>query len=288
MSKLPKFPRKRDPSRTLGIRNGYVRAMNVRFNTLLRAIREYIVENDALGYRSTSPGIPIFNAPFEYTMSGEKLKAFDEWIDQQIQRGILAESAEWGEGYIDSAYKQGQRRAMEELKKSGLDEYSGVDIDHEMNSVLIAPVHRDELNFLHSRNYSALKGITADMSAKMGYALATGLSEGLSPRDIAKSLAKVEGMSLRRARTVARTEVMRSHHLALFNTYKEAQVLEVLVYVEWSAAKDDVICPECEMLDGKIFRLDSMRDAIPMHPNCRCVLIPYIPIPGEALPDVED
>ena len=38
----------------------------------------------------------------------------------------------------------------------------------------------------------------------------------------------------------------------------------------------DRVCPKCEALDGKIFTLDEIEPMIPLHPQCRCIALPYI------------
>jgi SPP1 gp7 family putative phage head morphogenesis protein len=54
-------------------------------------------------------------------------------------------------------------------------------------------------------------------------------------------------------------------------------IKEVGVMVEWSTAGDDRVCEECESMEGKIMDIDDAHGMIPVHPNCRCAFIPYIP-----------
>ena len=59
------------------------------------------------------------------------------------------------------------------------------------------------------------------------------------------------------------------------DSYKEAGV----EYYEYLAVGDDRTSEECMDLNGKIFRLDEARvgeNFPPMHPNCRCTIIPVM------------
>ena len=41
-------------------------------------------------------------------------------------------------------------------------------------------------------------------------------------------------------------------------------------------AQDEKVCSQCLALQGKIFSLDEIEPMIPLHPNCRCIALPYI------------
>ena len=41
-------------------------------------------------------------------------------------------------------------------------------------------------------------------------------------------------------------------------------------------AGDDRVCEKCAALEGRIFTLDEIEFLIPLHPNCRCLALPYI------------
>ena len=108
--------------------------------------------------------------------------------------------------------------------------------------------------------------------------LARGIAEGKNPRRIASELLKslngqVEKIGKARARMIARTEVIRAHHVATIQEYKSFGVTGLEVMVEWSTAGFNV-CPDCASMEGRIFKPEELEGMIPMHPNCRCVAIP--------------
>lgn len=43
-------------------------------------------------------------------------------------------------------------------------------------------------------------------------------------------------------------------------------------YVKWVTMEDNKVCSQCDSLDGKIFRIDSVPSK--QHLNCRCIVVP--------------
>jgi SPP1 gp7 family putative phage head morphogenesis protein len=74
---------------------------------------------------------------------------------------------------------------------------------------------------------------------------------------------------------LARTELIRAHHLATIQEYRNWELLDIRVKAEWATARDDRVCPKCAALDGKVFTLDEIEPMIPLHPNCRCIALPW-------------
>jgi SPP1 gp7 family putative phage head morphogenesis protein len=75
---------------------------------------------------------------------------------------------------------------------------------------------------------------------------------------------------------LARTEIIRAHHIATIQEYRNWGVEGITVKGEWKTAGDDRVCSKCEQLEGKIFTLDEIEPMIPLHPLCRCIALPYI------------
>jgi SPP1 gp7 family putative phage head morphogenesis protein len=80
----------------------------------------------------------------------------------------------------------------------------------------------------------------------------------------------------RRAEILARTEIIRSHHLATIEEYRTWEVEGVYVLAEWATAGDSRVCTVCAPLQGTIWTLDEIEPMIPRHPQCRCVSIPFV------------
>ncbi len=274
--------RRKDPTGTTSIRVRFEKEMRSRFNELSALIKKAVNELDVFALktniRATLPG----RKAFDFTRSGDKVGAFMEWLkhseDQVIFDQVVgtpirsAARTSWANVYIDSAYQKGLASAAAELRASGVKVS-----DRYIDSAFFRPVHADRVGMIYTRSYSDLVGITDAMDTKISRVLAQGLAEGRSPLVIARDLVKqVEDIGIVRARMLARTEVISAHADATINSYREAGLEGVNVRSEWSTAGDELVCPECEDMEGKTFTLDEAEGMLPLHPNCRCAWIPVV------------
>lgn len=307
---------RQDPTRTLTLRNQFAADMASRFIALRGAIRTAIVTEDVLGLVnpteiiSEQPIIILVSPPlstpgdkaFAFQRSGEKVSSFMEWLRRQEQRGILQidefsqvgvgiEGA-WTNKYIQSSYQQGIKRARQEMIKAGMDiptiaESGGI------GSVFNQPFHIDRVGLLFIRTFEDLKGTTDAMNQQLSRVLSEGMAQGQNPNTIARLLNKTisgSGGTLeltdtlgrfipaqRRAKIIARTEIIRAHHQATIQEYRNFAVAGVRVIAEFRTAGDDRVCAQCEALEGETFTLKEADTIIPLHPQCRCIMIP-IPV----------
>lgn len=75
-----------------------------------------------------------------------------------------------------------------------------------------------------------------------------------------------------RAEMIARTELLRASNIGLRKTYADNE--EVLDGEEWYTARDDRACPECAAMDGLSVPDETDGEQPPLHPNCRCAVVP--------------
>lgn len=149
----------------------------------------------------------------------------------------------------------------------------------------------------------SLKGIKATnrvTKKKLRAVLSQGIDDGLSIPQLAKEIDAVyEEANKVRSLRIARTEVSKAVNTGTLEGYKQSGVV---AGKEWFTALDERVCQWCDPMHGKIksndinffqqgetflgkeggtlnFQLDDV-GAPPLHPNCRCVLIP-ITISGE-------
>lgn len=297
-----------DPTRTLTIRNNFVREARRRFRQVQRLITESVVTNDALGLverpRTILQGLQAEALPpkaFEFATNPQKAQQFMEWLAHVDDLTILeipegqtrrvVGNVAWANTHIESAHKQGIKRARQEMKKAKLPAgVIGPTDPGSISAAFLTPVHADRAGLIFTRTYSDLKGITDQMEADISRVLAQGLAEGRGPRDIARALNhQIESTgqtlaitdsagrrikAIQRATVLARTEVIRAHHIATINEYREAGVEGVIVQAEFSTAGDDRVCPQCAGLEGDVFTLDAAEGIIPVHAQCRCIMIP--------------
>jgi SPP1 gp7 family putative phage head morphogenesis protein len=77
-----------------------------------------------------------------------------------------------------------------------------------------------------------------------------------------------------RTAMIARTEILRASNLGALAVYQEND--DVLQGWEFIATKDERTCPICAPLDGERFAFDSTQQKPPLHPQCRCSVLPWL------------
>jgi SPP1 gp7 family putative phage head morphogenesis protein len=285
-----------DPTRTLTLRKKFVADVDKRFLALKKLITVSIVLNDCFGLkpRVTAP-TPFFiqaaakPGQFAFDRSSAKVEGFMAWLAEQEAAGVLqmaqksriggAVEQPWTNIYIDTAYQRGIRRGRQELRNQGVDipGFGDKQLRDPIMTAFNQPIHADRVGLIYTRAYSDLKGITGVMDTQISRVLAQGIAERRGPRELARTInERVDAIGITRARTLARTEVIRAHHAANIQEYRNAGVEGVSVKAEWSTAGFNV-CPICSALQGKVFTLDEIEGMIPKHPNCRCVCLPHLP-----------
>lgn len=296
-----------DPTRTTSLRNEFARRMRVRFDKLTRAVKKAVDEEDVFGLKRnelmqtmqvTTPG----HEAFAFSLDQRKVEAFLVWLREQAEKGIIewrtyeqvggAIEGAWTNMYVHDSYKRGVIRARTEMRSAGydvpsLEETGGIGVS------MSTPFHMDRVGVLFIRVYNELKGITDAMGSQISRVLAEGMIHGDHPRLLARKLvATINGEGVgelgitdtlgrfipakRRAELLARTEVIRAHHLAMVQEYRNWEVLGVKVMAEWSTAGDGRVCDICAAYDGQEFTLDEVEGMIPVHPLCRCIALPNV------------
>ncbi len=287
-----------DPTRTLTLRNRFEREMRKRFRELRGLIWDAIINQDVFGLQDGSITAMVQRRQFDFPRSQDKVSSFMNWLRREQDRGILqiapgeqfgtSIDSAWTNMYIEDSYKRGVMRARYEMSKAGykvptMDETGGI------MASMSTPFHMDRVGVLYTRTFSGLKGITEAMDMQISQVLGQGLVDGDGPRLLARKLNAVisgGGAELgitdslgrfipaeRRARMLARTEIIRAHHQATIQEYQNWAVEGVRVQAEWSTSGFNV-CPDCQDLEGQTFPLEEIRDMIPLHPSCRCMALP--------------
>lgn len=288
----------RDPTRTTTLRNLFVQAMDKRFNQLIRAIYQKVVTEDFFNLNNVQT-----NAPFIFTRSAEKVEEFMIWLKQQSDLGILsireyeqvgaAIDKAWTNMYIVDSYKRGIIRARYELQKAGYVNVPSIAATGGIEMSMMIPLHMDRLGLLYTRTYSDLKGITSAMDSQISRILAQGMADGDGPMLLArKMVSAINGTGMgdlgitdtlgrfipakRRAQMLARTEIIRAHHQAMIQEYKNWALEGVIVQAEVVTAGDDRVCSICDdIAAGSPYTLDVAMNMIPIHPQCRCIALPF-------------
>jgi SPP1 gp7 family putative phage head morphogenesis protein len=276
-----------DPTRTALIRRRFIAELLRRFRKLKAAVRDFIDTQDALALREKKLGAVTLLArarEFEFLSDPDKLKAFQDWLRQQIEVDVLSVppgtpvDAPWLARFIESAFKRGQMNAYLSSKEAQLLEQEGVGqqtMERFLQTSFNQPETMNKIKLLATRAFEDLKGVTSTMSTQMNRILAQGMIDGSGPAEIASEMVdRIGSLTESRALAIARTETIAAHAEGQLDAFEELGVDQLGVMAEWVTAGDDRVCPECSDMEGKLFSVDEARGLIPLHPNCRCTWIP--------------
>ncbi len=275
---------RRDPSRTTLLQKRFVADMVRRFKSLAKEIEKLIIKDDAFGLTdSTLIQFNVEQQVWRFQTNPQKVRSFRVWLGKQVRAGILTvepgfESRPWTAPYIDSAYKKGVVRSYTEVNKANLlgKPESFLDSKQQfLNQTFAASETTQKIELLYERAFTELEGVTSTMDQQLSRILASGLSEGRSPRQIARTMVQqVTKLTNVRAKAIARTEIIRSHAEGQLDSFERLGVKELKLLAEWQTAGDERVCPECEQLEGVVMTVDEARGLLPRHPNCRCIWLP--------------
>jgi SPP1 gp7 family putative phage head morphogenesis protein len=222
---------------------------------------------------------------FDLPSDADTIDAFMDWLDEQVERGILetssvpgretAVSDTWQTTYLRTAYERGVNHADAALVDAGVIPPAAT-----IEAVFRAPQHADAVGSVFTRVFRELDGVTEAMSQNISRTLADGLAQGWNPRKTARELNdRVDAIGLTRARTIARTETVRAHNIGALTRYADMgdRIDGVTALVEFTTAGDERVCPECAALEGMTISVDNAWNVIPVHANCRCA---WLPVPS--------
>lgn len=255
-------------------------------------------------YSWESYGISPDKTHYSFNRSKEKIEDFMNWLKEQVDQGLIeicefdqigdGVESEWTNKYIADSYKRKQLRSRYELAKDGIQ----VPSSEKSKSFTInfdTPFHIDRVGLLFTRIFSDLQGISTEMDALISRILAQGMADGEGPARVARKIeAVIKGSGLnelgissefiaetiisakKRARMIAHTEMMRAYHKSAMQDFKNWRELGIDTKAEWKTAGDNRVCDLCKALEGKIFTVEEIEDMIPLHPECRCIALPFI------------
>lgn len=276
-------PLKRDPTRTTPLQRKYLKAIVKMFNGVAKAARELIVRENAFDLAprqdlaSIPPGLQIVgNTRFAFDTDPQKVAAFQQWLQDQIDQGLLSVDVE---GFVSSAYKKAAIQAYvaaRPILDAASDFFEGTQAEF-LFAAFDSSIVKDRIELLATRAFEDLKGITSSMSADLNRIFADGIAHGRGPHEIARTIDRsVDKINRTRAVRLARTEIVHTYAEGSLDSYERLGVEEVGILAEWSTAGDDRVCPQCQPLEGVVMTVKEARGLIPLHPNCRCAWIPYL------------
>jgi SPP1 gp7 family putative phage head morphogenesis protein len=154
----------------------------------------------------------------------------------------------------------------------GLDAVAGGDVAPS----IVNQVNERSVEWARQRAANLVTQIEENTREMLRATVVQAIEEGWGADKLGDQIAESAAFSDARAEMIGRTEVIAANNEGALAAYKASGVA---TGKEWLTAQDDLVSEECEMneADGPI-GLDELfssgDEAPPLHPNCRCSLIP--------------
>jgi SPP1 gp7 family putative phage head morphogenesis protein len=218
------------------------------------------------------------------TVNESPQEAYQKWLKQQVEEGVLTvppeyTEAPWLSKYITAAHTQGVTSAYASTQLSRGNLVTGAEYElgsqQFLQDAFGGEVAASKVQALATTSFTHLKGITSDMEAKLQVVFANAIAKGTSVKDVAKEIeATVTGISKTRAKALAQYEIIKAHAEGQLDSFEKLDVGTLGVLAEFSTAGDGKVCPKCKDLEGNVYTVKEARGLIPAHVNCRCSWLP--------------
>lgn len=134
-------------------------------------------------------------------------------------------------------------------------------------------MNKSGLAFMRNRQLNHLSNIADKTAEKVDKTLTKGFQEGWGMDKITKSIQEdTKTTTKNKAKTIARSEIIKASSIGTKQSMKEAGIEKYM----WITAQDNKVCPLCERMHGKKYKVEDIHAPIPVqdtHPNCRCTIV---------------
>ena len=245
----------------------------------------------------------------EFAKVGFDAALWEEEVSQRYGEGLFSNLA----GVLGRAAWSGQREALHSLPKGAvLSDYQKATEDWVRNYTLrlvnnqkqmSSRTARDQVHRLlregqTPKTIAARLRETWSLSPRDAVALDNyrkSMIRNEKPRGVVERLVRQYRNTLikKRGELFARTEANASLNFGRQILWERAILDGTLpkdTRKQWITAADEWVCPSCRILDGELARFSegfdsAERDVLvpPLHPFCRCIIVPYSPSAGGVL-----
>lgn len=302
-----------DPTGTTHFRLRYRAMIDARWRQLSNAMRKVIIDQDFFGIQSLpTKGVALTVSVL--VPREQRVAAFRTWLDQSLDRIVMADDAAYLKPMIAVPYAEGVARAKRQTKSNK------------------NPTARTTASDLYQLAASELRGIADTVSQHLTRRVADGIDIGLDAVQLWQHLNQgIMTYGENRSHTMVNLLVVKAFNLGTLDQYEAAGIthvvsipetarafvtdakkkkkktavqrytgpgsrikkgatpsartlariraaqkrIERLGRVDILTAGDDDVCPVCEdIAENGPYSVDEARNLIPAHPNCRCAFIP--------------
>ena len=268
-----------DPTRTRGIEKRWRREINRRFRQFKREVIPAL--------RRLNTSIIQVN---QFEPDPTQLRIYMAFFQAQLEQIIVGT---WQEKYQRESYERAISRALQELRRQGatttiseLERRLAQQVDFTVlpslglsaDATVSLPLHQDALEFLFTRAFEALEGMSRDMARQVRSVLFDAAREGLGIDEVARLINKRIDVGMSRSRLIAQTETIQAYQRSTINQGQiTSEFIGEEVRYKWVTVRDSKVRDLHKSWDGDIFTEKEAQRNINKSPfNCRCALIPVI------------
>lgn len=251
-------PGRYDPTGTASLRKAFVASLRSAYALFRQEVVRQVAELSGI----------TANESWAADSNPRKVERFRAWLRERTGSALAGNALIMK--YMDLGYRRGEGKVIHVGAPPALGPPAAVPWLHVGMQLANDAARVEAVKLLAARTFAEMEEVHSRMAARMSRALATGLMEGRSAKEIAKELAAVSRLSEREAARVARTELVRAFAEGQLAGFAKLGAKGVTAVVEYTSVGDGKVCEKCEQLDGEVFSLADARGVIPVHPECRC------------------
>lgn len=213
----------------------------------------------------------------KYTVDG-KLNVSSQQrytILKELEKQLIKQATELGEKGIEITTKTLTDVFQESFYKTSY--LIGKGVSSSINFSLLKPEFvKAAVNApIENKTFSSrIWSNTSDLANRVKRDVEKALIQGHSPEKLARQIKKDFGSSAYEAKRVIVTETAKAVSAAQDEIYQSSGVVN---QVMWDATLDGDTAEEDAALDGQTWDVNEPHPTPPLHPNCRCCLIPIVP-----------
>lgn len=256
-----------NPTKTRGIEKAWNREINKRFSEFQKSVIGRLRDLNKITVN-------------RFDVDTDQIRIYMTFFQQEINRLIVGD---WQEKYQERSYQLSIDRMNAQLKAQGASiagiggtAVSGAGALSAIST--LNPTHRGALDFLFTRSFEALSGMSQEMARTVRNVLFNGVQQGLGINEIARQVNQRIGVGRSRSKLIAQTETIQAYQRGTINQADLAsELLGEDVKLRWLTRRDSKVRHLHAGWHGKIFSREDTFKNINISPwNCRCGQAPVI------------
>ncbi|QDP55708.1 MAG: hypothetical protein Tp138OMZ00d2C19078241_40 [Prokaryotic dsDNA virus sp.] len=220
----PIAPRsKSNPSGTTSLIRGSEREFRQRLKSVRAGVLRWLDQQNPRVLEANERRVN--NRFYAFQLDEVKLADLSATLDQLIQQYIMQRNEftqrHFMSQYAILGYENGAVMNIENIRQQDAEYATSVE------EVITSQPYQDRLAVTSSRVFEEVQGFSADMKADLNRILTDGMSNGFSPRRIAREIRDNMDTQYSRAKRIARTEINNAHRQAIYDEDRRADALGV-------------------------------------------------------------